>query len=329
MAHKLILMKNGKRNDISQLIGNITRTSNIDTLGEELSFDCVYNDSRFFSNLDVIDIGDQVVLTNDDKIINYFVVVTSSVNGRTNKTFTCFDRAWYLNKNETIIQFKKASASQAIEKLLDKFSVKHRIDKMTPLITKIYKDMVVSDIIRDILDQVQQETGKKYRLEMDKDVVVVANQANLLIKPTDRLSSNTNSFPIASTVNNPSRELSIQDMKNKVIVAADGDDNTKIYAEKSDTNSISKYGLLTEVVTVDSKNAAQARNIAANTLKDLNKISETISCDMLGNDDVRAGRLIDINEPITGIVGRYLIKSATHTINNGIHRVSVELEVMA
>jgi prophage tail gpP-like protein len=328
MAHQLILMKNGKRHNITQLVGNLTWSSNIDALGMELSFDYAYNDNRYFVNYDLVDVGDQIVLMNDKKVLHYFIVVKSSVSGRFGKSFTCFDRAWYLNKNETVFQFKKATASQAIEKLLDKFGVKHRIAKMTTSITKIYKDMTVSDIILDILDQVRQETGIKHRMEMDKDVLTITKQTDLVIKPTTRLSVNTNAFPITATISNPSREKSIEDMKNKVIVVADGDESTKIYAEKADNTNIAKYGLLTEVVTVDEKNAAQARNIASNTLLELNRVGETISCEMLGHDDVRAGRILEMNEPITGIVGQYLIKSATHTINNGIHKVSVELEAV-
>lgn len=328
MAHQLVLSKNGKRQNITPLVGNLAWSSNIDALGMELSFDYAYNDSRYFSNTDIVENGDQIILTNGDKVINYFIVVTSSVNSRFSKSFICFDRAWYLNKNETVIQFKKATATDAVQKLLDRFNVKHRIAKMSPMITKIYKDMVVSDVIIDILEQVQQETGDKYRFEMDKDVVVVSKQMDLIINPTTRLSANTPAFAITSVISNPSKEQSIENMKNKVIVVADGDESTKMYAERVDSNSIAKFGLLTEVVTVDDKNAAQARNIAANTLAEMKRISETVSCEMLGHDDVRAGRILELNEPITGIIGKYIIQSASHTVANGIHRVSVELEVI-
>ncbi|MOA08038.1 hypothetical protein D3C78_1277720 [compost metagenome] len=65
---------------------------------------------------------------------------------------------WLIQKNK---QLKKASASNSVEKLFDKFGVKHRIVKMNTLIKKIYKDETVSDIILDILEQVKQETGQQ------------------------------------------------------------------------------------------------------------------------------------------------------------------------
>ncbi|MGQ7276643.1 XkdQ/YqbQ family protein [Brevibacillus thermoruber] len=328
MAHQLILIKDGVRRNITELVGNVSWSSNIDALGIELSFDFAYNDTQYFKGYDIVDVGDQIVLMNDSNILHYFIVVKSSQNGRFGKSFTCFDRAWYLNKNETVIQFRDANATQAIEKLLNRFAIKHRIAKMDTKITQIYKDQVVSDIIFDILQQVEQETGIKYRMEIDTDTVVISKQTDLIIKPMIRLSENNSPFPISVTISNPSREKSIEELKNKVIVVADGEENIKIIEEKQDQSSINKYGLLTEVVTVDQKDESQARNIATNTLKQLNRIGETISCEMLGHDDVRAGRIIEVNEPITGIVGKYLIKSAQHTLNNGIHKVSVELEVV-
>lgn len=117
-------------------------------------------------------------------------------------------------------------------------------------------------------------------------------------------------------------------MKNNVVVVSDDEKSTKIFAQASDKASITKFGQLTDVVTVDKKNASQARNIAANTLSQLNRIGETISCEMMGHDEIRAGRILNMNEPVTGIVGKYLIKTANHTVNNGIHKVAVELEAV-
>ncbi|WP_256761402.1 hypothetical protein [Cohnella sp. WQ 127256] len=325
MGHELILTKDGKRQNITQLIGNLAWSSNVEALGVEMSFQYAYNDTLYFNKFDILNIGDQIVMFNEGKVLNYFIIVKEGEAGRFGKSYTCFDRAWYLNKNETIIQFKKLSANKAIEKLLDKFIIKHKIASMPTLIRKIYKDITVSDIILDILTQVEQETGIKYRMEMKKDILTISKMTDLIINPKIRLPSNTNPIPVTATISNPSKERSIEDMKNKVIVVTSDDKSTKVYAQKDDTKSISHYGLLTEVVTLDSKNAAQARNIAANTLKELNRVNETVSCEMLGDDDIRAGRILEMNEPITGIVGKYLIKSASHTVNNDIHKVSVEL----
>lgn len=325
MRHELILIKSKKKTNITQLVGNLAWSSNVDSLGEELSFDYAYNDSVYISKYDVVEVGDTVVLFADGKALHRYIVITESVSGRVSKSFTCFDYAWYLNKNMTVIQFK-VSASDAIRKLCDRFSIKHDIAVMPTMIKQIYKEEV-SSIITNIMEKVKAETGNKYRMEMVDDVLTIRNQTDLLINPKVRLSNNTAQFPVTAAISNPSRSISIEDMKNKVIVTTSEDTSTSVYAESSDATNISKYGLLTEIVTVDAENESQARNIAKNTLAELNKTTEDVSLDLLGHDDIKAGRLIDIDEPITGIVGRYLIKSASHTETNGIHKVSIQLEL--
>ncbi|KQX69225.1 XkdQ/YqbQ family protein [Paenibacillus sp. Root444D2] len=326
MAHQLILVKNGERKNITQLVGNLSWSSNIDALGVELSFDYAYNDTFYFAEWDIVEIGDHILLANNNgDILHRFVVISPDVNGRFSKGFNCFDYAWYLNENETVIQFKNINASNAIRKLLDKFNIKHVVTDISTLINKIYKDEAISDIIKDVLEQAEKETGNKYRMEMNIDTLSVQKQTDLIINPMVRLSENSAPFPVTAAISNPSRKTSIDGMKNRVIVVSSGDDNVNILIERSDDENIAKYGLLTEVVTVDEKNESQARNIAKNTLADLNRIKEDISLGLLGHDDIRAGRILELNEPITGIVGQYVIKSANHSESNGIHKVSVQL----
>ena len=327
MAHELVLIKGNKKQNITQLVGNLAWSSNIDALGVELSFDYAFNDSRYFKSYDIVDIGDHVALFNQSKLISKFIVVDESTSGRFGKSYTGFDYSWYLNKNQTVIQFKKIAASQAIQKLLDKLGIKHNITQINTLITHIYKGETVSDIINDILEQATQETGHKYRVEMDKDVLTIKKTSDLVINPKVRLSSNTPEFSVVSAIGIPDWNRSIQEMKNNILVVNSNEDSTKVIASAKGADNIKRFGQLTEVVEVDEKNEAQARNIAKTKLSELNRIEETITLPLLGHDDIRAGRILNIDEPVTGIKGKYLIKSAAHTESNGIHLVTVELAV--
>lgn len=325
MAHELVLIKGKQKKNITQLVGDLSWSSNEDSLGIELTFELAYNDSKYFKSYDLIDIGDHIALFSAGKLIQKFIIVDESVSGRFGKSYTAFDYSWYLNKNQTVIQFKKIAASQAIQKLLDKQGIKHNITKIKTLITHIYKGEVISDIIADILEQATAETGNKYRVEMDKDVLTIKKTSDLVIDPKVRLSKNTPAFSVVSAIGSPERSRSIQEMKNNILVVNNNEESSKVLATASSAGNIAKFGQLTEVVEVDEKDEAQARNVARTKLAELNKIEETISLSLLGHDDIRAGRILNINEPITGIKGRYRIKSAAHTVSKGIHLVSVEL----
>lgn len=325
MGHELVLIQNGKKANITPIIGDLAWSSNIDALGEEITFKYAYNDSSYFERYDVLQEGDIVALLNNSKVLKHYVIVQISTSGRFGKSITGYDFGWYLNKNKVVMQFKKASVSDAIRKLCDKVGIKHNIVAIPTLITKIYKEEAVSDVIHELLDQAKQETGTTYRLEMVDQTLTIRKQTDLVINPKIQLADNTGAFTAALSASNITRTTSIEDMKNRVVVVT-SEESTKVYAESTDPNSIKKYGLLTEVVSVDKKNAAQARNIAKNTLKDLNRVKDGITLDLLGSDEIKAGRLIDMDMPVIGVKGKYLITSANHSEANGIHRVTVQLE---
>ena len=56
------------------------------------------------------------------------------------------------------------------------------------------------------------------------------------------------------------------------------------------------------------------------------KITEDFSIDVLGDDKVKSGRVIDIDLPVFNLKGEYLIKESNHTISNNIHRINLKLE---
>lgn len=321
----LILMQDGQKLDISQLAGGLAWTSNIDTLGEELTFSYAFDVSSIVSIPELRE-GNIIIRFKDSVILHYYVIVSIQADGRYAKSVTCYDFGWYLNKNDAVIQFNRISVSEAIRKLCDKFGIKHNIVNIPTLVTKIYKDMAVSDIIKDLLELATQETRKKYVMEMVVDTLTISNQSDMLINPMVDIGGVI--VPATSLISSPSRKTSIDELRNNIIVVSDEESSTKIYATASDEESIRRYGQLTDVVTVDNKNAAQARNIARNTLAEQNKVQQECSIELPGHDDIKAGRLIDINEPITGIIGRYLITSAAHSLSKDIHKVSVELEAV-
>lgn len=122
--------------------------------------------------------------------------------------------------------------------------------------------------------------------------------------------------------------VSVSSNNNNTIVVTSSDENsTRIIAQVDDITNIDKYGLLQETISIDDKDISQARNIAENKLNDFNRIIEDNFIELLGNDQVRAGRIIELNEPITGLVGRYLVKECTHTFVNNVHKMQLQIEV--
>ncbi|MEC1757372.1 XkdQ/YqbQ family protein [Schinkia azotoformans] len=326
--YTLFLLKNsGQKHNITGLIGNLVWKDSIDTLGMELSFDKAHSDEKYMAVHDVVELGDKLVLMNNNVEVFRGIITDESIDGRFGRSYIAFDYAFYLNKSKTIIQFNKLKGSDSIKKLCEKFSVPiGNITQINTLINKIYKDKTVAEIIKDILDQATKEKGIKYRLEMRAGKLHIEKYTDLVITAKFQPAYNLASFDVTKAIGNVSSSRSIQDMKNSIIITSSDEKSTRVYASTQDKASISKYGLIQDVQSADDKNIAQATNIAKNQLKLLNKITEDTSIELLGNDNVRAGRILVINEPITGLSGQYLVKECEHNYKNHIHTMKLNVE---
>lgn len=309
--------------NITPLGGEFSWGSSIDELGQRLDIKIAFNDSRFFPK-NPVNIGQMAILKNGTNEVLRTIIVEEGKQGRKPIFYTSFDPAFFLNKSKAVYQFN-TTGDKAIKKMLNDFNVPiGNIISIPTIIDKIYISETLSDIIRDILDQAQKDQGIKYRMEMRVGKFYIEKQTDLVVKANFDLASNIKFFNGQYSISKPSRTRSIVDMKNSIQIVQDN----KIISTNKKQDLIDTYGLLQDVVEVQDKDVAQARNIAKNLLKDFGRIIEDNSIEMLGDDKVRAGRIIEINEPITGMKGNYLVTAATHTVKNGIHLMSLDLGVI-
>lgn len=309
--------------DISQLAGNITLNSNTDTLGDQLNFSTAYSAPYLKPEINV---GDKVELFENGEVFQGIIV--SKTRNETSQDFSCFDYAFYLNKSKVLKQFNKIRADTAIKQLLTEFDVPiGYIAEMPIMITKIIYDKEVSAAIKEILEEVTNATGSQYVMEMNVGKFEIYEDTERLIKATVKLADNLPAVDCMQTISSPTKTASIEEMKNSVKVYIGSDKGIKEYAEAKNEDFVLKYGLLQETQSIEDKDIAQAKNIAENLLKQLERVSISAGVTVLGSFDLRAGRIVEMNEPITNIVGKYKIKSANHSIGSS-HTTALDLEVV-
>ena len=234
--------------------------------------------------------------------------------------------AWYLNKSTVIKQFKKMIGNDCIKSLCKEIGIKVEVSGLDTKIDKIYKDKSISDVIKDIIEQCSQFNSKKFFIEYDKDTLRIMPYKK--IKIVGQFEMQKDKFiNINENIGGVSLSKSIVDMKNSVLVVTENKGAIRTIGEEQDSKSIEKYGKLQEVVTLDEKEFSKANLVAKNELKKLNRITEDFSIDVLGDDKVKSGRVIDIDLPLFNLKGEYLIKESNHTVSNHIHKISLKLEV--
>lgn len=303
---------------ISAFCGNITKSDNIDSLGVQLSFDYI-NNKVLDKNTVWIDLalGNTILMYDNDELLFQGTIQKASRNGLSSYQYDVFDSAWYLNKQEARIQFSGVDVKTAIETLCKQESIPCEVACDIPTkVTKIYNGDTISKIIDDLLKQATAETGKRYRREY--------NNSKLYINAFDNLKMIWESEPLVSDF---SQEFNCDGMANKVVILSGNEKNTTVVATKQDDKSIKKYGLYVHYEKIDDKKKAQADNIATKKLKSMSSPKKTIKCTLLGDNYVRAGRILKFNQPNIGMVGEYLVTSCEHSYDGMKHTMECELKL--
>lgn len=324
MPHTLHMLKDGKLVNVTPIVGNISWRSSKDELGQQLTFEVAYNDAPFIPK-DPIEIGAMMILRGvSGAEVLRAIVIEQGRTGRGAKSYSCLDAAFYLNQSQAIYQFNKQAADKALRRIAQDAGVP--IGTIAPMATRIkevYVNQTPSDIMKEILAKVHKDQGRTHRMEMRQGKLHIERQRDLLVQATFNLANNIQNIPVNRAIGAPSRKLSIENMRNRVVIVK----GEKRVMTLSDQPKINEYGLLQHIEQADEDaTAAQMRRLARTTLEELSRVFEETSVTLLGDDRVRAGRLIDLTEPVTGISGRYMISSVDHRVNGRYHVMDVDLE---
>lgn len=322
---KITLIKTDKRYNITPLVGTFSWDMDFSIM-TEMQMEIAYSDTIFFPK-NPCNLGDVVILTKDNEEIFRGTIVTEERTGRGPIKYIVRDFSWYLFESTTIYQFNNISASKAIESILNKFGIKiGSLPTMPTKIDKIYIEKSPAAIIGDIINKVEAHEGYTINAEMRQGKIHFEKREDLLIKGTFDLAGNIRHFDVANSISEPKRTRSIEDMRNRIRLIVDDEEvDYEVTALVEDRELINKYGLLEDTIKIDVEDAAKSRQVAKILLKRLGKIHETNEIKLMGDVRFKAGRLFDLKEPVTGVVGRFMIASVKHQVSNQLHTMELEL----
>lgn len=291
------------RVDILQYSNNLSWESNADTLGTQLTFDTIKDLAE----------GQVVSLYESDNELIRGVIIHKS--DKTNTfSYTVQDYSFYL-KNKTLKQFNNLQASECIKSLIGDAYLQGNITDIPTLITQIYKDKTLVEIIDDILAKSSNDQGIRYFREIEGNKLNIFRLEDMKIVPN-------------VIVGDYIIDSSIENMKNDIQVVSSEEKYNSIIASASDETKFNWYGKLSDTISVDVDNVAQAKNIAVNKLSELNKIEKSTSIPLIVLDEkveIKANRYIYLHSG--KLIGYYFIKSARHTLSEGLHKCDIEIKL--
>lgn len=296
-----------------------------------IEFDVIWSDAKLLPS-NPCDVGDVVMLMKDGKEVNRGIVVKETKSGRDAVKYSAYDYAFYLGKSKSVYQFNRVPADQAITKILNDFGMLiGSIPTMSTIIDDIFLEKSPAEIIETIYKRHEKAAGKRYNVELRQGKIYFEEMKDLLFKGTFKLADNLEPIDVLANPLGAERTRSMEDMRNRVKILIERNEQKKeqpkyeVVAMKQDEASIQKYGLLEEVFKIDVEDAAKAGEVARILMQRLNRIQETNTLSLLGDVECKAGRLFDVNEPITGMQARFMIVGVKHQVKNQYHTMQVTL----
>ena len=278
-----------------------------------------------FSSQRPFNVGRQFILNNGTNQLYRGIITDVNYDRELIYNYIAYDYGFYLSKNEVTIEFSNIEIERAIKNLL--FSVKIPsgiIEEVRGTVDDKFKKKTVKHVLENLLSLASKQTGIKYVVDCSLGAINIRP----VYKINDVKGELAENFYINSAENlgNVKITNSIQELKNKVLIYKGDDKNSNVVYWKDEPDSISKYGILQEIVEVDN-NVNNYSILAQNTLLDRNRVKTTIEADFLGDDRIKKGVIISIRDTVVNVVGDYLVKTSEHTIENGKHTVHCLLEL--
>lgn len=299
--------------DISRYTCDISWNNAKESLSTVFEFSVPKPDGMKYINLYTPSIGD--VFRYSGANGEYFRGIIKDVDdgGAKLNKYTAVDAGWYLNESADTYQFTDMRADECLKKICSDLCIPViMMPELTTLITQIYIDKPISDVIKDILSK----CGIGYNFDFVPEGIRFYKCIEMKAEPKFRISSNTEYKNSLQFIGEPEHSISIDGMRNSVKVI----NETDVLATVKDEDSISKYGFLQEIVTIGEGEDAQTA--AKQTLDSLKAAAESGGGTIIEDLDsyTRAGYTVLVN----GI--QYIIKSSQHSIKQGVHYNKLDFE---
>lgn len=253
------------------------------------------------------------------------IISEYSQSERDKFNYSGYDFGFYLNHNSIIKQFNGIKISDAINTLCRDFKIPIGvIPKLPATVKKIYKNVLLSDCIKELLELAEKKMNVDYYYMTSSNGKFNIKKYEV-IEDLSAYISKTYTMLSQYAIQNQNMTVSMEDLKNQIVVVDSSSDKISKKITVKDDKSIKKYGLLQYVEEVDKDNKNNYRKIGQSKLAELNKLTTSLSMTTLGDYRMRKGVIIPINNKLFDIKGDFLIKSSRHSISDTKELVTVNL----
>jgi len=313
--------KSGVAYDISELITNATWETTLLNQPGKLTFNYI-DDTKV-----TINEGSPISFKVDGKGVFFGYIFKRGKNKNEKISVTAYDQMRYLKNKDTYV-LANLTASQVFSKLCNDYKLTHQVVNSSPYIVlpKPHDSKTLFEIIQHGIDETLINTGNWYMIKDNfgklEFISINSLKTDLFIGDESLLID----FDYESSIDD--------DSYNQVKLIKENKETNKreVYIVK-DSNTIKQWGLLQYFESMDENaNEAQIKARAEMILKLKNRVTKKLKLDCLGDLKVAAGSGIvlgisDLQKEGIAINQYFMITNCSHTFQNDLHTMSLEVQV--
>lgn len=314
MIVKWIKKKDGTMTNISKVITSVNWSGSTSQASRTVSIDVLNapNDPNITHLKISIAAGDIIILYEDNKLIFYGEVQTKEKISETGTvTYNINDLLTHLLRSNGVYNFKNTTPEKITKVVCDDFQIKtDTIAETKATIKKLIIDgESIYDIIMKAYTKAARQTGKKYIVSILGKKLSVKEKGTIV--KNFILSEKTN-------ITNTSYQETLENMINVVKIY---NDTGKQVGEVKKSNWVSRYGIYQQIYKKEK--GINATTVANNML---NGIEKKVTLEGIEGDlKCIAGNGVVVHDTATRLRGLFWIDSDTHTWENNIHTMSLDL----
>lgn len=314
MTIKWIKKKDGQVTNITQAVSSVCWSGSVSQAARtvELSVISAPDDKDIKKLKLLIAAGDIIKLFENGELIFYGEVQTkrkSSENGTI--MYSCSDLLCHLLRSTGVYNFSNTTAEKITRKLCADFKIKigSVVNTKAPIKKMIIDGSSIYDIIMMAYTKAARQTGKKYICRMEGEKLSVKIKGTKVKNFILEEGYNITDTQYEETIDNMVNTVKIYNKSGKQIGKINRD------------NWVKKYGIYQQ--TYRNEKGINAQTAAGSMLQGVEK---KVTLDAInGNLDCIAGNGVEVYDKATGLNGLFWIDSDTHTWEDGIHIMSLDL----
>ncbi len=308
-----VIVRNNKNEDldISDLVSKVTIQGDYTQGARRL--DCGYIASSVGNLIPVADIQEfnRIFFYQDNNIIFNGTIYEISKDSSNNEiTFYAYDEGVRTLKAKATYNFVNKSVTEIVNIITKEFDIPvDSFIKSDLKITKIFFGQTLYDIFMSVYTILAQSTGKKYMLEWTVDCKMRIVEKGVITLDM--------SFEEGYNLMNSSYTINLDNITNRVAIC---DEAYNYIKDVRDEETIKLYGIFQDIVK--QQNGGDATEEARAKLKGVEK-----TCRLSGFGDYTCitGRGVKVKDSYTGLIGLFYIDADTHTWENGVYSIDLEL----